>query len=294
MTGVQTCALPISAVLAQTDIAQHALDALTDSKIDEVVILARRGPRDAAFSIGEFLALGYLDGIDIVIDSDALDARPDDDFETALKLQIARDYAQRPSTPGNKRIVFRFLTVPTSILGSDRVVGLQMVRNRRDDRDDVSPGNPVADTEVIETSLVLRSIGYKGSAIDGLPYDPVRGIVPNDRGRVIDGQGQPVTGVYVTGWIKRGPRGVIGTNRTCAQETVAQLFADHAEGKLSDDVADRAALLTLMDERDIEPIGWDGWRAIDTTEQKRGAEASRPRVKFVSVDDMIVAAKTQL
>lgn len=277
--------------LAQTDIAQHALEALSRSEIREVVILGRRGPRDSAFSAGEFLALGHLPGIDIVIDSDELEANSEDDVETTLKLDIAREYASRQPSPANKRIVFRFLRSPVEVVGDGRAEGLRVVRNSLDENGGLVTGSPDAESELIETSLILRSIGYQGSAVEGLPFDPVKGIVPNDRGRVIDDDGQPVAGAYVTGWIKRGARGVIGTNRTCAQETVAHLWTDYDDGKLSREVKDRAALRELLKDRGVDPVDWRGWRAIDAAERKRGAEGSRPRLKFVDIAEMIHAAK---
>ncbi|UXA11510.1 FAD-dependent oxidoreductase [Mycobacterium sp. SMC-8] len=259
--------------LARTDAAQHALDALSDSRIEEVVILGRRGPRDAAFSVGEFLALGYLDGVDVVIDGGELESDPDDDIETELKLNLAREFAQHPSTPGNKRIVFRFLASPVAVEGSDRVEGLRISRN--------------GVNELIETSLILRSIGYQGSAPAGLHGDPATGIVPNDRGRVVDTIGNPVSDSYVTGWIKRGPRGVIGTNRVCAEETVRTLLDDYHGGLLCREVTGREAFVSLLTERGAEPVDWKGWRAIDDAERQRGVEASRPRIKFVDTAEML-------
>ena len=264
--------------LAKTDIAQHALDALAHSSVREVVILARRGPRHAAFSVGEFLALGHLPGVDVIIDSNDLEPHPGDDVETALKLDIAREFTQRQPEPGNKRIVLRFLTSPVELVGDGRVEGLRVA-------------HPGGDTELIETPLVLRSIGYTGSPVDGLPFDKAKGIVPNENGRVLGDDGRPIPGVYVTGWIKRGPRGVIGTNRTCAEQTVAQLWDDFDTGALTREVADREALLELLAERGAYPVDWQGWRAIDTAERRRGADASRPRVKFVDIRDMLAAAR---
>lgn len=265
--------------LATTDIAPYALAALSDSRIREVVILARRGPRDAAFSAGEFLALGHLPGVDVIIDSTDLAACPDDDIETELKLRIAREYADRPSTAANKRIVFRFAASPTEVVGSGRAEGLRVATND-------SPKG-----ELIAAPLILRAIGYQGSAIESLPFDAARGVVPNEGGRVIDAGGRPVPGVYVTGWIKRGPRGVIGTNRNCAEETVAALLEDFHTGRLATEVADASGVGRLLNERGLSPIGWAGWRAIDAAERRRGAEVSRPRVKFTAIAEMVSAAK---
>lgn len=260
--------------LAASDIAQHTLDSLADSAIREVVILARRGIDHAAFSAGEFLALGHLDGVDVIVDTADLPADDEhDDVETSFKLAIARDYAQRAPTPGNKRVVFRFGATPVAVRGTEHAEGLE-----------ISTGSG---TEVIETSLILRSIGYRGQPIEGLPYDEESGTVPNDSGRVVNGS--PVPGTYVTGWIKRGPRGVIGTNRLCAEQTVAQLWADFDAGLLHRDVEDRESLDALLAARGAEPLGWTGWRAIDAAERDRGAQTARPRVKFVSVEEMLSA-----
>jgi ferredoxin/flavodoxin---NADP+ reductase len=276
-----------------TDIAQHALDTLRTRKIDEVVILGRRGVRHAAFSAGEFLALGHLSGVDVVIDGDdELQATPEDDVETALKLDVAREYATRAPTPGHKRIVFRFLTAPVELVGTDRVAGLRVVRTRTGDEGGLIAEDPASDTEFIETALVLRSIGYRGAEIEGLPYDGGAGIIPSARGRVVDEHRVPVPGVYVTGWIKRGPRGVIGTNRSCAEETVAALLADFDAELLDRPIGDREELPALMTHRGAQPVTWTGWRAIDGLERKLGAAESRPRVKLVEFDAMLAAARS--
>jgi len=278
--------------LAETDVADHALEALSQSKVKEVVILGRRAPRDAAYTLKEFLALAHLSGIDVVVESEDLEARPNDDVEIELKVDAAREYAEREPSPENKRIVFRFLTSPVEIVGSDRVEGLRVVRNDVDESGTLVQGDPAGETELIETPLILRSIGHRGSPIQDLPFDEARCIVPNDRGRVLGDDGEPLPGVYVTGWIKRGAHGVIGTNKTDAEETVARLWEDFDDGKLSRDVQDRAALQELITQRDAETIDWRGWRAIDGAERQRGEEASRPRVKFVDVAEMLAAAKS--
>jgi len=239
--------------------------------------VARRAPRGAAFSVGEFQALSHLPGIDVIIDSDDLEPHPDDDVETVMKLRIAREFAQRAPSPGNKRIIFRFLTSPAEVVGDGHVEGLLVA-------------HPGGDAELIATGVILRSIGYRGSPIDGLPFDAAQGVIPSDNGRVLSESGQPARGAYVTGWIKRGPRGVIGTNRSCAEQTVAKLWEDFDAGLLSRKVADRDALVALLADRTAAPVDWQGWRAIDAAERQRGSEASRPRVKFVDLADMLAVA----
>jgi ferredoxin--NADP+ reductase len=262
--------------LAQTDIADHALEALSQSEIREVVILARRTPRDSAFSVGEFAALRHLPGIDVIVESDDLQPGPNDDVETELKLGVTREFTSCTPNPAHKRIIFHYLTSPNEVVGDHRVEGLRI-------------SHPDGGGEVIETRLLLRSHGYRGTQIDGMPFDVAKGVVPNQNGRVLGEDGKPVRGVYVTGWIKRRPRGVIGTNRTCAEETVAQLWEDFDAGTLTREVRDRAALLALLAERGVHPVDWQGWRAIDASERRRGADTARPRVKFVDIREMLAA-----
>ncbi|HEX9834013.1 MAG TPA: FAD-dependent oxidoreductase [Mycobacterium sp.] len=268
--------------LADTDIADHASRQLAAGSIEEVVILARRGAADAAFSVGEFLALGELGGIDIAVEGE-LGQRPDDDFEGALKYDIATEYRGRPATPGNKRLVFRFSTTPVELVGTQRVEGLRV----RPSAASVGEGE-----QTIDTSLVLRSIGYRGTPVADLPFDASRGVVPNDGGRVV-ADGQPMTGVYATGWIKRGPRGVIGTNRGCAHETVNALFDDFVAGRLDRTVGTNAALDALLASRGVTVVDWQGWRAIDTTERERAADTRRPRVKFADTGELVAVARSQ-
>jgi ferredoxin/flavodoxin---NADP+ reductase len=264
--------------LAATDMAQYAVDALCDSMIREVVILGRRGAWAAAFSAGEFLALGHLPGVDVIIEGDDLQPGPDDDVETTFALNLLRQFDQRPSSPDNKRIVFRFNTTPVEFVGEGHVTGIRV-------RSTVETS--AEDTEVIDTSLVLRSIGYLGKAVNGLPFDPANGVVPNDGGRVVDEIGGATPGVYVTGWIKRGPHGVIGTNRTCAQQTVDRMWDDYDSGLLNRPVSGRAELMALLEERGATVGDWTDWRRIDRAERERGAELSRPRLKFTEEADML-------
>ncbi|MFF3570969.1 FAD-dependent oxidoreductase [Nocardia jiangxiensis] len=283
--------------LARTDIADHALAALRESKIREVILLGRRGPVQAAYTSPEFLALQRLPGVDVIIDESELDPAgraalddPDAEPSTILKVELAREYSQRPQDPAHKRIVFRYLVSPVEVLGTNRVEGLTIVHNELVESDGDLVPRPTDHTEKIPTSLVLRSVGYRGRPVPDLPFDESRHIVPNDRGRVRAADGTLVPGVYVTGWIKRGPRGVIGTNKTCAQETVAGLLEDFAAGKLPAPEHDRQALHALLAERQPDLIDGAGWRAIDAAERERGKQTGRPRVKFVSVADTLAAS----
>jgi ferredoxin/flavodoxin---NADP+ reductase len=265
--------------LGGTDIAEHALKALSRSGIREVIIVARRSFRDAAFSAGEFLALGHFDGVNIIIEDEDLSPHPDDGLKENLKLQIAREYAERPNDSGKKRLVFRFGLTPTDVIGSQRAEGLRVVST------ETSDGGGV-----IEAPLIVTAVGYRADPISGVPYDAATGAIANDAGRVLGPDGTVIPGVYVAGWVKRGPRGVIGTNRACAAETVGQLLADFDDGKLTGDVAAAEGLSTLLAQRGLAPLTWRHWQNIDAEERRRGAEAGRPRMKFVDIAEMLTAA----
>ncbi|WP_174183818.1 4Fe-4S binding protein [Nocardia barduliensis] len=285
--------------LAETDIADHALAALRHSKIREVVVLGRRGPLQAAYTSPEFLALAHLKGVDVIIDeadlrldevSRALLDDPEAEPSLKLKYTLAEEFARGRRDPGNKRIVFRYLTSPTAVHGSDRVESIEFAHNELLEQDGRLVARPTGRTETLGTGLVLRSIGYKGAAVADVPFDELRGVVPNEHGRVIGADGTPLPGVYVSGWIKRGPRGVIGSNRLDSAETVERLVADFIAGELADPAGDRAALETLIRRRQPDLVDRAGWKAIDQAEKAAGAAAGRPRIKFTTREDLLVAA----
>ena len=277
-------ALPHEA-LAVTDIADHALAALRDSAIREVVVLGRRGPEHAAFTAPELLELGELSGADVVVDPrDLASAGTAVGVQARRNVEILGEYAQRPLTDACKRIVLRFLVSPVEILGADRVTAVRVVRNEltRDERG-VLRARSTGETETIPAGLVLRAIGYAGTPLPGIPFDPVRGVIPHESGRVAG-----FRGAYVTGWIKRGPSGVIGTNKKCAQETVAALLEDLDAGGLDLDVERPTAAEIL--ERLPRHVDYAGWQAIDRHERDLGAPAGRPRVKLTRIPELLGAA----
>ncbi|MFE3959876.1 FAD-dependent oxidoreductase [Nocardia sp. NPDC059091] len=285
--------------LAKTDIADHALDALRRSNITEVVVLGRRGPLQAAYTSPEFLALTHLKGVDIIVDPEDLVLDPasqaeldDPEVEPSLQLKytLAQEYAAGSRKPDNKRIVFRYLVSPTAITGDGKAEAVEYVHNELVEENGRTVARASDRTGSVEASLVLRSIGYKGEPVADVPFDESAGVIPNDKGRVL-AAGNPVAGVYVSGWIKRGPRGVIGSNRMDSQETVDQLIEDFTQGKLAAPQAGRAALEALLSERQPDQIGRDGWKAIDAAEKTAGKSAGRPRVKFTSVENLLKAAK---
>ncbi|MFE6922146.1 FAD-dependent oxidoreductase [Nocardia sp. NPDC057663] len=291
--------MPPDLLERRTDIAEHALTALRASGITEVVLIGRRGPLQAACTGPEFLALGHLEGVDVVVEEADLDLDPgsralldDSAAEPSLQLKysVAQQYSKSTRTPGHRRIVFRYLASPTGLTGDGKVESVQLVHNELTERDGRLHAHPTDRTETLAAGLVLRSVGYRGTPQPDLPFDPSRGVIPNEHGRVVGSDGTPVDRVYVTGWIKRGPQGVIGTNRLDAQETVEAILADFAAGRLASPSGDRAALTELLDRRQPNRIDRDGWAAIDRAERAAGAATGRPRVKLTTRAALLAAA----
>jgi len=287
-------------VLAQTDIAAHALRALSGNGIREIHLLGRRGPAQAAFTNKELKELGELEDVDIVVDPADLEldllsaaavvARPDRNRDRIL--EILADYAARPRTGASRRIVLHFLVSPVEIIGSDRVEGLTVVHNELYESEDGSiRPRPTARTTTLPVRLVFRAIGYQGVPLPGIPFDAMRGVIPNQTGRIIEpSAGAPVRGEYVVGWIKRGPQGIIGTNKPDSQETVDSLLEDLAAGHLhKEEVPPREVLERLLSERRRDFVSYEDWQLIDLLEQERGAASGAPRLKFSRVEDMLRA-----
>lgn len=288
--------------LEATDTTDPAIEALARSGVREIVVLGRRGPAQAAFTNPELRELGEMEDADIVVDPAelALDAlsrefldSDDADITAHRNVEILEGYTGRRPEGKRKRIVLRFLASPIEIEGSNRVERIVVGRNElyRTEAGAIRPRD-TGERETIECGLVLRSIGYRGIGIEGIPYDERSGLIPNERGRVLDpGSGEPLPGQYVAGWIKRGPSGVIGTNKKDARETVDTLAEDVAAGRVPEPAATTPdALAELLAERGVEYVSFSGWEAIDAAERERGEPLGRPRVKFTSVDEMLAVA----
>ena len=204
---------------------------------------------------------------------------------------MLQEFSERKPTGARRRIVLRFLRSPVEIVGDDRVRGLVLAENELVPTDNGTlRARMTGNTEVMDADLVFRAIGYQGMPVYGLPFDPARGVIPNELGRVIDpATGAPVPAEYVVGWIKRGPTGIIGTNKPDSQETVDALLADFRAGVFDDhDVPARSVLERLLGERRADFVSYDDWQLIDILEQERGREAGeRPRVKFCQVEEML-------
>lgn len=287
IVGNGNVALDCARVLAEdpaglecTDIALPALNRLRASRVREVVVLGRRGPGQAAFTVPELVGLAGQPGLNVVVDVG--DMRPDAAFAGGdTRSRLLRELAaERRFDPAGRTIVLRFLAAPVEIVGKDRVTGVLIGRTRlRTGEDGVVRAEPTGEVEPLETGLVLRAVGYKGLPVPDLPYDAATGVVPNQGGRV-------APGVYVAGWVKRGPTGFIGTNKTDAEQTVDAILDDLDAGAIPEPVESTRGLRGVIRSRQPGMVDLAGWQAIDREERRRGAESGRPRVKIVDVEEM--------
>ena len=283
--------------LAPTDTADHAIDAFGEAAVSEVVLLGRRGPAEAAFTNPELRELGELVRADVLVNRAQLDdvAEPEDTTRKR-NVELLRDYAQREPSGKSHRIELRFLRSPVEILGEGDdgpVTGVRVAINRLETSEDGRVrAVPTDEQEVIECGLVLRSIGYRGYPIAGIPFDERRGLIRNTGGRVCYEDGTPCLGEYVVGWIKRGPSGVIGTNKKDAADTVARIAEDLEAGALRAPVEpDADAVDAWLGDRVSGLVKWNGWEAIDAHECSLGEPAGRPRVKLVREAELIEASR---
>jgi ferredoxin--NADP+ reductase len=289
--------------LASTDTADHAIEAFARASVTDVVILGRRGPAQAAFTNPELRELGDLARADVVVDAAELDLDPasaawleSEDASPTVRRNVAmlREFASRRPAGKSHRVALRFCRSPVEVLG-DRdgpVTGLRVVRNRLepDPRGGVR-AVATGEQEVIPCGLVIRSIGYRGRPLPGVPFDERRGLIRNEGGRVCEKDGTPRVGEYAVGWIKRGPSGVIGTNKKCAADTVAGLVEDVHHGRLTAPAAPSGDAIEAWLRSHVPGlVTWRGWEAIDEHERGLGAPAGRPRVKLVRVPDMLAVA----
>jgi len=289
------------AELARTDVADHALDALRQSAVREVVVVGRRGPAQAAFTNPELLELGELAGVEVIVDPIELEralavADPSIGKIAEGNVRILHELAARPPQGAERRIVLRFLLSPVELLPDERgrVRSVRLVHNELVAAAGGLRAQATSELETIPAGLVLRAIGYRGVAPPGVPFDERSGVIRNERGRVLGTDG-PLRGEYAVGWIKRGPTGVIGTNKKDAQETVDAILEDLAAGRLLDPPGpDPNELVATLSDRQPKLVSYAGWSEIDRHERSRGASAGRPRVKLTRIEEMLrVAAEQQ-
>ncbi len=289
--------------LAVTDIADYALAALRESRIRTVHLIGRRGPAQAAFTTPEIQEMGEMAGADVAVlpeearldalSQTAVDAHPDKAL--VRKIEILQRYAAQPSAGKPRRLHIRFLLSPTELMGDagGRVRGVRLARNvLYADNGSLRP-RATGEHETLPADIVFRSVGYLGVPLPGVPFDERRGVIPNDRGRVLTGQGgEPMPGLYASGWIKRGPSGVIGTNKPDAAETVERMLEDLRAGAVPAPVHPGVAdAERLVRERQPDYVSYEDWLRLDRIETARGQAAGRPRVKLTRTEDMIAALK---
>ncbi|MGY2127257.1 FAD-dependent oxidoreductase [Blastococcus sp. SYSU DS0617] len=298
--GVGNVALDVARVLARTpeeleptDMPQHVLDVLAATPVEQVTVLGRRGPAQATFTTQELRELDDMAAATALVDPADLELDPASEERAAAdrvvgrNLGVLRGWAEHALEAGRIPLRLRFFRRPVRLLGEDRVTGIEVERTAVDgDGRAVGTG----ELEVLPADLVVRSVGYRGTPLPGLPVDEGSGTVPHDGvGRVLR-DGQPAAGEYVAGWIKRGPSGVVGTNKHDARETVAALLSDAAAGTLAvrGDVDD---LVTTLQARGAEPVLLEDWRAIDAAEVALGASRGRARTTLHEREALLAAIR---
>ena len=275
--------------LSQTDMPSHVLETLAAAPVEHVYLLGRRGPVQASFTTKELRELGELEEADIRLDAHDLALDPASEAQlsenkvAARNLKVMQEWTQLDPRDDARRVIeVKFFRRPTALHGSDRVVGLEVERTQLDgDGRLVGSG----EAEELPVDLVVRSVGYRGTAMPGVPFDPDRNVIPNVDGRVVDGDAV-VRGLYVAGWIKRGPTGIIGTNKKCAVGTVAALL-DDLEGGLISPNDPAPGIDSLLQARGLQTVGTSGWRSIDDQEKARGQSQGRPRVTIHERDELV-------
>jgi ferredoxin--NADP+ reductase len=287
--------------LYPTDIADYALDALEHSNVKEIYVLGRRGPAQAAFTNPEIKELGELADASVIVRPEEAELDPFSsewlmrkrDRTAEVNVQTVLRYANQNNGQGKSRKIYmRFLVSPVEILGAERVEAIKIVKNELYSSPDGSlRPRPTDQYETIPVGLVFRSIGYQGVPLPDVPFDQRQGLIPNLGGRIIDPQtNAPAVGEYVTGWIKRGPSGVIGTNKPDAYETVNAMVEDAASGRTLNPAAPSpAALEHLLTERKTNYVTFADWQLLDQMELERGSTLGRSRLKFTRVADMLEA-----
>jgi ferredoxin--NADP+ reductase len=283
--------------LAPTDATDASIGAIVGSGLREILVLGRRGPVQAAWTAPELQEMGELAGADIVVDPVELELDPASEAELAAatplvrrNVEVLRGFAARAPEGRPRTVVLRFRTSPVAIVGDGRVEAVELVRNRLEAGPDGRVRAVLTDErETVECGIVFRSVGYHGIAIPQVPFDERSGTMPNAGGRVLDESGSPIPGLYCAGWIKRGPTGVIGTNKKDATGTVDLLLEDARAGRLPKPSA--KGVDDLLATRGVEVVTYAGWGAIDALERARGVERGRPRVKLSTWSELLEAAR---
>lgn len=280
--------------LKQTDIAKHALDALARSRVRDVYMIGRRGPVQAKFTHQELRELGQLADCDPIVMPEELELNPSSREELldkrnrgiAKSYEVLQSFATRPAPTRRRRCHIRFLRSPVALEGHNTLERVLLAKNRLEGSPSQQVARETGEIEKLQCGLLFRSIGYKGTALPGVPFDERKGIFPNRDGRIIDGQGRVVPGMYATGWIKRGPTGLIGTNRADSVATVTALLADVPNLPTAIE-SGTDAVTPLLQNRGVRVVSYSDWQKIDAAELRSGESAGKPREKFTRVDEML-------
>ncbi|MCI0712981.1 MAG: FAD-dependent oxidoreductase [Chloroflexi bacterium] len=313
VVGVGNVAMDVARILArsydelfQTDIADYALDALKNSNVKTIYVLGRRGPAQAKFTNKEIREFGEMEESNVIVEPDEVEIDPisqeyldtEADRNEITNVQILKEFSQREPDPSKpKKVIFQFLVSPVEIEGKDRVESVKVVKNElyKNERGSVRPRS-IDRVYDIPAGLIFRSVGYQGVALPEVPFRDDWGTIPNEKGRIhvwLDGnKGAVVPGEYVVGWIKRGPSGVIGTNKPDSVETVEMMLEDLRNNiTLKPENTTREAFENLLHERNIHYVTYADWQRLDELEIASGEALGRPRVKFTTVEDMLNALK---
>jgi ferredoxin/flavodoxin---NADP+ reductase len=279
--------------LKHTDIAEHALEALAESKIRSIYMIGRRGPAQAKFTHTELRELGELAECDPVVDPGDLELNPAsrtelEDRSNRVQIksyEVLKAFASRPPPTRRRRCYIQFLKSPIELKGEVKLECVVLMRNRLEGEPSHQVASETGETEELACGVLFRSIGYRGVPIAGVPFDQRRGVFPNRDGRIVEGE-RTVSGLYTAGWIKRGPTGIIGTNREDSVATVNALLADlpSLEGAAKPGAE---GVMTILQGRSVRVVGYADWQQIDAAEVKRGAAVDKPREKFTRVQEML-------
>jgi ferredoxin--NADP+ reductase len=301
--GVGNVAVDVARILSKTveelkdtDIAEHALDVLAESRVKDVHLIGRRGPAQAKFTAQELKELGELGACGLVMEESALELNPESRAELddrknrgAAKIyKLLTEFAQRPAGSKPKRLFLHFLKSPIELAGDARLNQVVLERNKLVGEPGNQKSTGTGRTERLDCGVLFRSVGYRGVPIPGVPFHDAWGVIPNEDGRVVEDE-KPVPGLYAAGWIKRGPSGIIGTNKPCSIATVKTLLADLPA--LSPCASpDRQAVTDFLAQKGIKVVDYIAWGSIDAAEIERGKPKGKPREKFVTVEELLGAA----
>ena len=280
--------------LKHTDIAEHALDALAESKVRDIYVVGRRGPAQAKLTSKELKEFGELEDCDPVIDPQELNLNPESEVELADKdysgnkkvYDLFSSYAERTQGSKTRRCHFTFLKGPSALLGDEHVEKIILEQNQLSGDAFNQSARGTGETIELETGIVFRSIGYRGVPITGVPFDDKRGVFPNIDGRITQNE-EVIVGMYTAGWIKRGPTGIIGTNRADSVATVESLLKDIDKLETGNQKSGVEGACNVLKQRGVRYVSYSDWKTIDQSEIERGEPKGKPREKYTYIKEML-------